>query len=142
MNKSVYFDIKLKEMNEHYQAMLNSLRLNDNITHEALKEEIVHLFSVFQSEIEVLKKKEQSSSVLSAKLSKVQKDYLVKIKRILNEQDHLKTKDNLENQLERHALYAEYALDLVDYAMNQALLAVYCAIDLQMSYDERKEKNE
>lgn len=142
MNKTVYFDIKLKEMNEHYQAMLNSLRLNDNITHEALKEEIVHLFSVFQSEIEVLKKKEQSSSVLSAKLSKVQKDYLVKIKRILNEQDHLKTKDNLENQLERHALYAEYALDLVDYAMNQALLAVYCAIDLQMSYDERKEKNE
>lgn len=142
MNKTVYFDIKLKEMNEHYQAMFNSLRLNDNITHEALKEEIVHLFSVFQSEIEVLKKKEQSSSVLSAKLSKVQKDYLVKIKRILNEQDHLKTKDNLENQLERHALYAEYALDLVDYAMNQALLAVYCAIDLQMSYDERKEKNE
>lgn len=141
MNKTVYFDIKLKEMNEHYQAMLTSLRLNNNMTHEALKEEIVHLFNVFQSEIEILKKTEQSSSKIAARLSKVQKDYLIKIKRILNEEP-LKQKESLEKQIEKQALYAEYALDLVDYAMNQALLAVYCAVDLQMSYDERKEKNE
>lgn len=142
MNKTVYFDVKLKEMDEHYQAMLHSLKLNENMSHEALKEEIVHLFSVFQSEIEVLKKTEQSNSKIAAKISKAQKNYLVKIKKILNEQDHLRKKESLENQLEKHALYAEYALDLVDYAMNQALLAVYCTVDLQMSYDERKEKNE
>lgn len=125
--------VKLNELSNQFDQLREQLMLYQDEsdlhkTHHAF-EMISNSFN--QNEQRLRKNAETSHSPAVASLSACQLAYCEACEKILNE-----NKDS-----EMIALFAEFAIDYAELAMQYALLAGLAAIDMQMSAENQRGKN-
>lgn len=127
------FVIKLKELNQQYGKLQSSIMLCQNGNHNKIRHEIMKIKDeCLENDLLLQNRIDYSRSHAVSELAAAQMDYSKKTKKIL--------KKNLRCSGELAALYAEYAIDFAIQAMSHALLASLCAIDLQLTEEEKNKK--
>ncbi|MGD9569929.1 MAG: hypothetical protein AB7V48_16730 [Sedimentibacter sp.] len=127
------FAIKFNELNQHYGHLQSRIQLCQNGDHNKIRQEITKIKDESaENDLLLQNRIKYSRSQAVSELAAAQMDYSKKIKEILE-------KEPLYSQ-ESAALYAEYAIDFATQAMRHALLASFCAIDLQLTEEEKNKK--
>ncbi|WP_326907127.1 hypothetical protein [Sedimentibacter sp. MB31-C6] len=127
------FAIKLHELNQQYGHLQSRILLCQNRNHNKIRQEIIKIKKESEENDLLLQNRiDYSRSQAVSELAAAQMDYSKRAKEILE-------KDSLCSY-ESAALYAEYAIDFATQAMRNALLASFCAIDLQLTEEEKNKK--
>ena len=127
------FAIKLYELNHQYGQLQSRIQICQNGEHNKIRQEIIKIKDESaENDLLLQNRIKYSRSQTVSELAAAQMDYSKRIKEILEKEPHYSQ--------ESAALYAEYAIDFATQAMCHALLASFCAIDLQLTEDEKNKK--
>ena len=140
-----FFAIKLYEMEQQYGKLQSRLRICGGEDHEKIREELEKAEDEYEEKTLLLRESiAESRSQAVSVLAKAQLECQQKAEKLLKEQLEQcfpsKPGQGKENEAEAAALYAEYAMDFSTQAMQYALIAALKAIDLQMSIEEERRK--
>lgn len=126
------FDLKFKELDKQYLRIQNYFTLCQDGDKQKIRNEIEIIKAECDKMDAILKDRAcHSRSKEVSRLSVAQRDYERKVNDIVDYRSS-----------ESAALYAEFAIDFATSAMRHALLAVLCAIDLQLVEEDKANENE
>ena len=140
------FSGKLAELEGEYAQMIRRLRQYAGADHCQVRRELQTLRQEFREGERLLGDSARTgrSPAVSA-LSAAQQEYDQRIRRLLEEDLlgylHEPGSTPAEDRVEAAGLYGEYAVDFAVQTMRHALMAVLSAMDLEMTWEERKTKD-
>ena len=138
INKGI-FAIKLYEMQRQYALLQSRLELCQWEDHEKLCHSIENLRDACrENEVMLQNSARSSKSPFLAELARAQLSYNEEATRDV--MAAMASCQNVQEQAEAIALYAEFAIDFAGQAMNQALLAAMYAADAQLIAEEKEEE--
>lgn len=141
------FAIKLYELEQQYGLMQSRLRLSQQEDHIKIQHELQKAADEYrENELLLQKNVEGCRSPAVAALAGAQLQYFGTVREILEHElpDYLRSEavESSDDKTEAAALYAEYAIDFAVQSTRYALIAVLKAMDLQMKWEEQREKKQ
>lgn len=139
------FAVKLQELEQQCCIMKERLRRCQKEEKMVLHQEIQQLIQECQTaDALLLQRATESHSVVALNIAKAQQAYNQAIKEILEwdifTQEYIAEKVASEERSEMMTLYAEYAVDFTQQAMQRSLLALLYSIELQATCEDLQEK--
>lgn len=128
------FTVKLQELVGNYHDLEVKIKASQDLSPSELHQMLHELCQLYCEQTTYLEEKARNSrSVVAAALSEIQNEYCRQSEMILYRCLH---QTETEQQLEKTALLAEYAMDFANEAIQYALITSLYAIDLQKQFEQ------
>lgn len=139
------FAAKLDELETQYGQMLQRLRLSQQANQEELHSDMEQMLQEYRKYMFWLQQKMENGRSQAVKvLARNQYQYFKNTEELLRQELpcylHSEGSDEMEDQAEAVALYAEDAMDFAGQAFRCAMFSAMNAMELQLNVEKRKEK--